>query len=95
MGVKTGFGELICRVWANQAGKKRSKTFENVRKYSKIFENIQILSRNVQKYSKIFDYFVTRRSYPKVKTPDARLKTQDQRHEFVLPQRTQRAQRIQ
>jgi len=37
--------------------KKRSKTFENVRKRSKIFKNIQILSRNVQKYSKIFDIF--------------------------------------
>jgi hypothetical protein len=41
LGVKTGFGGLICRVWANQARKKRSKTFENVRKHSKIFKNIQ------------------------------------------------------
>jgi len=57
LGVKTGFGRLICRVWANQAGKKRSKTFKNVRKYSKIFKNIQILSGNVQKYSKIFKNF--------------------------------------
>jgi len=58
-GVKTGFGRLICRVWANQARKKRSKTFENVRKRSKIFKNIQILSRNVQKYSKKFENFIT------------------------------------
>jgi len=54
-GVKTGFGGLICRVWASQARKKRSKTFENVQKYSKTFKNIQILSRNVQKYSKKFE----------------------------------------
>jgi len=31
-GVKMGFGGLICRVWANQVRKKRSKTFENIRK---------------------------------------------------------------
>jgi len=44
--------------WVNlhglgKPGKK--KTFKNVRKYSKIFKNIQILSRNVRKYSKIFN----------------------------------------
>jgi hypothetical protein len=45
--VKMGFGGLICRVWVNQARKKRSKTFENVQKYSKTFKNIQKMSRNV------------------------------------------------
>jgi len=44
--------------WVNllslgKIGKK--KTFKNVRKRSKIFKNIQNLSRNVQKYSKIFE----------------------------------------
>jgi len=31
--------------------------FENVRKRSKIFKNIQKLSRNIRKYSKIFEIF--------------------------------------
>jgi len=46
-GVKTGFGGSNCRVWANQARKRRSKTFKNIRKRSKIFKNIQNLSTNV------------------------------------------------
>jgi len=52
-GVKTGFGRLICRAWVNQARKKRSKTFENIQKYSnfeykrsKIFEKIQRINGN-------------------------------------------------
>jgi len=31
--------------------------FENIRKRSKIFENIQKLARNIRKYSKIFKFF--------------------------------------
>ncbi len=33
------------------------ETFKNVRKHSKIFKNIQILSGNVQRYLKKFDNF--------------------------------------
>jgi hypothetical protein len=40
-GRKMGVGELACVVWAKWAGKKHSKTFENVRKRSKIFKNIR------------------------------------------------------
>ena len=43
---------LICRDWARCVRKKRLKTIENVRKRSKTFENIQILSRNVRKSEK-------------------------------------------
>jgi len=44
--------------WVNllnlgKIGKK--KTFKNIRKRSKIFKNIQILSGHVQNYSKIFE----------------------------------------
>jgi hypothetical protein len=53
--VKMGFGGLICRVWVNQARKKRSKTFENVQKYSnfeykrsKIFEKLGEIFKNIQ-----------------------------------------------
>jgi len=52
--LKTGLGGLICRVWVNQARKKRSKTFENVQKHSKIFKNIQKYSNFEWKRSKIF-----------------------------------------
>jgi len=47
-----------CR-FSHQTRKFLLKTFENIRKRLKIFENVQKLYRNIRKYSKIFDFFET------------------------------------